>query len=141
MKYPAFLRGFAAASVVYLLGQYAWHHVLLAGFYAPRLAAMAGVASVAEQGPASLLPFIIAAQLLGAAATAYFVLRTSNSPKEGAVNGAIVGLLMVGAVNFVNHSLLANWDLALTLVDTGWGILLGAIAGASAYVIAHAKVR
>lgn len=129
MKVASFLKGFVAASAVFLLGEYVWHHALLAGFYAPRLAAVAGVASMAGQVPASLLPFIIGAQLLGAAATSYFVLRTSRSCKEAAMNGAIIGLLMVAAVNFVNHSLLASWDLALTLVDTGWGILLGGLGG------------
>lgn len=118
------LKATVAAFVVSVLGDYLWHNVLLLSFYGPRLMELNGVAA-STAFPLSLL-FI---ELVVSFGMAYFILKTSHSYTHAFWNGLFLGLLTVGTLNFVNHSILVRWDMTLAIVDTLWGIGLGGIGG------------
>lgn len=48
------------------------------------------------------------------------------------LTGALIGLLVYGLYNFTNLSLLKDWNLTITIVDTIWG---GVIFGISTLVV------
>ncbi len=120
-----FLKATIAAFVVTLAGDILWHNVLLADFYFSRLTFINGVPPDTMSFP----PWMITIEMIAAAGSAYFVLRTSRAHGEALFHGALLGLLMVGPLNFINHSLILKWDTTVTAVDTLWGVALGAIGG------------
>lgn len=120
-----------------LVGDVLWHNVLLSDFYFSRLADINGAATDTVGFPLFLVVF----ELISSAIVTYFVLAMSKKRPvlEGCWNGALLGLLMVGALNFVNHSLIAKWDSTVVMVDTAWGVLLGAICGLAIVLVAGKK--
>lgn len=43
--------------------------------------------------------------------------------------GALFGFIVYGVYEFTNHAIVANWPVAIVVVDTLWGVLLYALAG------------
>ena len=131
----SFIKGLVAAFVVSVVGDMLWHNVLFADFYNQRLMRMTGGTVPGFSA------FIIVVELLAAAVTTYFVLAAARkrTAAEGAFHGALIGFAMVGAVNFLNHALFPLWDATLVSVDTAWGVLLGAAAGASVIAVVGRK--
>jgi uncharacterized membrane protein len=130
-------KGIAVAFVISLVGDMVWHSVLMADFYGAYIASING----APWDPSFPLPLIVF-ELICSAVMAYFILAAAkaHTVTEGAWHGALLGLAIVGAVNFVNHSLMPKWDITLLMVDTAWGIVLGAVTGAAVMRVA-AKSR
>ena len=131
---PSLLKGAVAALVVFVVGDFVWHNVLLVDFYSTRLDAINGM-----HVPLSFPPFILLFEVIGSLGTAYFVLNMSHSLGQAIFNGAVLGLMMVSAVNFVNHSLILKWDITITLVDTLWGIAMGGLSGAAVRMMVARK--
>ncbi len=120
-----FFKALLAAFVVTLIGDYLWHNVLLLDFYTGKLAGVNG-GTVPDFSPS-----ILVLEVLSSAVTAYFVLVAARkgTMAEAAFHGGLLGLAMVGAINFLNHALVAGWDTTLVSVDTAFGVILGALAG------------
>lgn len=126
MTTSTFIKGFIVAFIVSIVGDYLWHSVLLADFYNQRLTAING-APTATTFP----PFIVLFEVIGSAGIAYFILAThSKTLWDGAWRGGLLGLMLGSGINFVDHSLIAKWDLTMALVDTAWATVLTAIGGA-----------
>ncbi len=122
---PKFWKIAFVAFFLSTIGDYFWHMVLFGDFYRVHLEAVnAGV-------PVTMMlsPYLLALQVLVALASTHFVLGMSKTPKEAAGNGALIGFLVSGAVNAVNHSFIVAWSVSLVLIDTAFGILLGALVG------------
>jgi uncharacterized membrane protein len=108
----------------------------MADFYESRLRAINGVPSSND------VPFfILAYALISAFVMTYFILATAKekTTSESALHGGLLGLLVGGGINFVNHSLLLKWDLSVLAVDTLWGIAVGAIIGAAVLSVSKTK--
>ncbi len=131
-----FLKGFLAALVISLLGDYLWHVVLMADFYNPRMEAITGVPMSAD-----FPPFIFLFTVIASFVTTYFVLGAAckGTIGEGALHGGMMGLAMAAAINFVCHSLIPKWDLTLVGVDVAWGVVMTAIVGAAVIAVAGKK--
>ncbi len=124
----SFGKSFLVTVIIFLLADILWHSVLLADFYNTRLAYINGLYP-ADSFP----PFIFAYEIIAAGIMTYFI-RVAARPGSlvsGMGNGALLGFLVSGGINFINHSLILKWDLGLTIVDTLWGVAMGAIAGAA----------
>lgn len=128
----SFIKAALAVFVIYIIGDYVWHTVLLGDFYFSRL-------SIINDAPVSpsFPPFIVAFEAISALVTARFIPRLSGNTSDALVNGGLLGLVSVGAVNFVNHSMIAGWDLTMVAVDTTFGVVLAALAGVVAFRVAR----
>lgn len=125
---PRFIKGFIVTFVVFMVADFAWHSWIMMDFYNARIADVNG-----GMLPAATFPvFIILYEVLAAACMTYFVQATAKKGDlmDGAFKGGLLGFLVSGGINFINHSLIMKWDLNITLVDTLWGIAMGAVAGA-----------
>ncbi len=135
MTIKKFTTGFIVALILFLIGDFLWHGWILGDFYMTRLDAINGTA-MSEEFPL----FILAVEVISALGLAYFVPAIARTPVEGMWNGAFLGLIVASTLNFVNHSLILKWDLTLTLVDTAWGIVMGAIVGAAIIMVGTKRV-
>ena len=59
----------------------------------------------------------------------------SGSLAEAMLGGALLGFFTYITYDLTNQATLRNWTTQLTLVDVGWGTLLGAIAAAAGFWI------
>ena len=59
----------------------------------------------------------------------------SGSLAQAALSGALLGFFSYMTYDLTNQATLRNWTTQLSLVDIGWGTLLGAISAAAAFWI------
>ena len=59
------------------------------------------------------------------------VLPARQSVAKAFLNGAVVGATAYGAYNLTNYSIVADWPLAITLIDWTWGTVATALVSAS----------
>ena len=57
----------------------------------------------------------------------------SGSLAQAMLNGALLGFFTYMTYDLTNQATLRNWTTQLTLLDTGWGTVLGAIAAAAGF--------
>ena len=57
----------------------------------------------------------------------------SDSLAQAALGGALLGFFSYITYDLTNQATLRNWTAQLTLVDAGWGTLLGATAATSGF--------
>ena len=57
----------------------------------------------------------------------------SGSLAQAALCGALFGFFTYATYDLTNQATLRNWTTQLTLIDAGWGTLLGAIASAAGF--------
>ncbi len=134
---PRFWTGFIATLVLFFIGDTVWHNVLLKEFYGTRLAAIGGTL------PTGFPPLLVLLEVMGAVGMVYFVLATWNKKNPlwtAAWTAGFIGFLMIGSVNFLNHTLLPQWDLALVIVDTLWGTALSALCGLAVGMLVRKKM-
>ena len=60
----------------------------------------------------------------------------SESLGEAALSGALFGFFTYMTYDLTNQATLRNWTSQLTLIDIGWGTLLGAISATAAFWVA-----
>ena len=113
------------------IGDFFWHMMLFGDFYRFHLEAV----NAGTPANMAFSPFLLGLEVLVALASTHFVLGMSKSCKDAAGNGALVGLLVTGGVNAVNHSFIVAWDLPLALLDTSFGIILGCIVGSVIFAL------
>jgi uncharacterized membrane protein len=63
-----------------------------------------------------------------------------GSIATAAMYGALFGFFTYATYDLSNYATLRNWGLSLTLIDMGWGTVLGAISASAGYLLA-AKVN
>lgn len=129
MTYSRFLRSFLVCFVLLILLDAFWHSGVMADFYAARLLLLnPGV----DPMSATLLPQLLFVNLLNAVTLTYVVLhhKGEGSAMGNAVFvGGLLGLTVVASINFLNNAFIPEWDTTLLLVDTGWGVIAGMVAG------------
>jgi len=57
----------------------------------------------------------------------------SGGLAEAALSGALLGFFTYMTYDLTNQATLRNWTIQLTMIDIGWGTLLGAVAAAAGY--------
>jgi uncharacterized membrane protein len=57
----------------------------------------------------------------------------SGSLAQATLGGALLGFFTYMTYDLTNQATLRNWTTQLTLVDAGWGTLLGAIAATAGF--------
>lgn len=57
----------------------------------------------------------------------------SGSLAQAVISGALFGFFTYMTYDLTNQATLRNWTTPLTLIDVGWGTLLGAIAAAAGF--------
>jgi uncharacterized membrane protein len=60
---------------------------------------------------------------------------TSGSLLAAAIAGALFGFFTYATYDLTNFATLRNWPLTVTLMDIGWGMVLGAVAAAAATLV------
>jgi uncharacterized membrane protein len=84
-----------------------------------------------------ILPGVIV-YLLMALYVLLFVLpliNKNNIVKDSLYYGGLSGLITYGVFAFTNYSLLNNWTLKMTLMDTAWGFVLFSLVALIVYKI------
>jgi uncharacterized membrane protein len=82
------------------------------------------------------LPAGIAFYLIYPVGLVYFAVLPalkSGSLAQAMLSGALFGFFTYITYDLTNQATLRNWTTQLTLVDAGWGTLLGAIAAAAGF--------
>ena len=128
MNNSRFIKGFILSFVLFVLLDAGWHGGVMADFYNQRLALM----NPDLPGAPGFSGWILFLEAINAFALTYFVLKvpTSKQPlNDGAWIGGLLGFVVTGSVNFLNHTLIPDWDVTLAIVDTAWGTALGLFAG------------
>lgn len=131
-----FLKGFFASFVIFVAGDIVWHGILMADFYNARIMAISGLT------PEMVSPcFILVFEFIASLILTYFVLAAAkhHTVSEGMKHGLLLGLLVAVGINFVAHSLIPKWDVAMVAVDTIWGTIMGGIAGAAIAAVTKKK--
>jgi uncharacterized membrane protein len=84
------------------------------------------------------LPAAAAFYLIYPAGLVFFAVLPAlkiESPGQAALSGALFGFFTYMTYDLTNQATLRNWTSQLSLIDIGWGTLLGAIAATMAYWI------
>ena len=55
---------------------------------------------------------------------------SAGQSSQAAMLGALFGFFTYATYDFTNYATLRNWTLGLTLIDIGWGCVLGAVTAA-----------
>jgi uncharacterized membrane protein len=134
MTYTRFLRSFFVAFVLLLLLDWFWHKGIMADFYGARLMMVNPGLDFAGIG---ILPQMLFINLLNAVTVTYVVLHHKGEGSvlgNAAFVGGLLGLTVVGTLNFLNNAFVPAWDTALLMIDSAWGIVVGIIAGLSVAV-------
>ncbi len=136
MTHSHFFRALLAVFLVTIIGDVLWHNWLLHDFYYARVDAINGAPT-----PDKFPFYIVLAEIIAAVGTTFFVLSGPHLPTmaDGVFRGALLGLMMAGSLNLVNHTLLVHWDLTVAVIDVLWGIILGGIGGAVCVKAAYGK--
>jgi uncharacterized membrane protein len=128
------VRAFVASLVSILLLDFVWLGWLMRGFYRDQLAPFARMQGGAL---APIWPVAILVYLLLAAGVAVFVVpKATDVPLWWTLaRGALFGVVVYGVYDLTNYSTLAGWPLAMTVVDLGWGAVVGALASGAATLV------
>lgn len=107
-----------------------WILVIAKGFYAERMGFLFQK-SIQLAPAAAFYPLYALATLLLAVTPAV----QSGSWTEALWRGAVLGLAAYGAYDLTNHATIANWPLAMTILDMFWGMTVTAATSVIAYFI------
>ncbi len=125
-----YITSYAATSVIFVLVDLAWLTPMVPRLYRPMLGDLL-LASV------NLIP-AAAFYLLYPVGLVIFAVSPalkSGSVFTAATMGALFGLFTYSTYNLTNQATLRNWPALLSLVDTAWGSILGAVTATMAYWI------
>lgn len=123
-----YVTAYLSTLVVFVLCDMAWLGTMASRLYRPTLGDIM-LASVN-------LPAGIAFYLIYPAGLVYFAILPalkSGSLAQAMLGGALFGFFTYMTYDLTNQATLRNWTTQLTLVDAGWGTLLGAIAAAAGF--------
>lgn len=125
-----YITAYLSTLVVFVLFDMAWLGTMASRFYRPTLGdiMLAGVN----------LPAGIAFYLIYPVGLVYFAILPalkSGSLAQAMLSGALFGFFTYITYDLTNQATLRNWTTQLTLIDAGWGTLLGAIAATAGFWI------
>lgn len=114
--------------VVFLLCDMAWLGTMANRLYRPTLGdIMLGSANL----PAAAAFYLI--YPVGLVIFAVVPALKSGNLLQSALSGALFGFFTYMTYDLTNQATLRNWTSQLTVLDVGWGTLLGAISATAAY--------
>jgi uncharacterized membrane protein len=125
MTYAA---AYLSTLVVFVLCDMAWLGTMASRLYRPTLGDI--------MLPSVNLPAGIAFYLIypvGLVIFAVLPALKSGGLAQAAWSGALLGFFTYMTYDLTNQATLRNWTTQLTVVDAGWGTLLGAIAAGAGY--------
>ena len=122
------LWGYGTALLVIGVLDALWLGFIARDFYKREIGDL--MADTVRLGPAAVFYFGYPAGLVALALT-----PMPASIGAAAVKSALVALVAYGVYDMTNMATLKQWSLKLALVDIGWGVLVGAVAGALAFSV------
>lgn len=123
-----YLTAYLSTLVAFVLLDMAWLGTMASRLYRPTL----GDIMLANVN----LPAGIAFYLIYPVGLVYFAILPAlktGSLGQAMLSGALFGFFTYITYDLTNQATLRNWTTQLTLVDAGWGTLLGAIAAAAGF--------
>ena len=103
--------------------------------------ALAGVASAAPMREGSPALAALIDVVIAGAMVLFLVRGRARTGVDGAITGAVLGLVASGTWNLANLVVLRGWPVTLALADVGWHVALGAAAGLGLARIADRLAR
>ena len=127
------LKLFFVCMVGFMILDGLWLGVVMKSFYRDRLAPIARMAEggLAPNWPAAFLVYVALA--IGIVA---FVMPRAADTASAAATGALFGLVVYGVYDLTNFATLAQYPLAVAMVDMAWGAAASAICAVAARAIA-----
>ena len=96
-----------------------WLGVLMNNFYRDQLSA---IARLKDGGFAPVWSAVVPVYLLLALGVAVFVVPRADDVWSAAKYGALLGLVVYGVYDLTNYATLAQYPIAITIVDICWGV-------------------
>ena len=113
---------------IFVLCDMAWLGTMASRLYRPTL----GDIMLADVNlPAAIVFYLI--YPVGLVIFAIVPALKSGSLAQAMLYGALFGFFTYATYDLTNQATLRNWTTQLTLIDAGWGTLLGAIAAAAGF--------
>ena len=123
-----YLTAYFATLVVFVLCDMAWLGTMASRLYRPTL----GDIMLADVNlPAGVAFYLI--YPVGLIIFAILPALKSGSLAQAMLGGALFGFFTYITYDLTNQATLRNWTTQITLLDAGWGTLLGAIAAAAGF--------
>jgi uncharacterized membrane protein len=126
------LKTVVAALVGFMLLDGVWLGLLMKNFYRDQLTP---IARLANGGFAPIWPAAILVYVLLALGVALFVLPRSTGVGSVAGFGALFGLVVYGVYDLTNFATLADYPLAITVVDVCWGTVATALCSVAVRLV------
>ena len=126
---------FLTCMVGFMILDGVWLGVVMKGFYREQLAPIARLSGggLAPNWPAAFLVYVALA-----AGITMFVMPRATDVASAAASGAAFGLVVYGVYDLTNFATLAQFPLAVVMVDMMWGAVATAACAAAARAIAGA---
>ena len=118
-----YLTAYFSTLVVFVLCDMAWLVTMASRLYHPTLR---DIMLTDVNLPAGVAFYLI--YPIGLVIFALLPALKSGSLAQATLGGALLGFFTYMTYDLTNQATLRNWTTQLTLVDAGWGTLLGAIA-------------
>ncbi len=109
-----------------------WLGVMMKAFYRT---ALAPIARMTDGGLAPIWSVAWVIYVLLGAGVAVFVVPRATNTASAALLGAVLGVVVYGVYDLTNYSTLAQWPLAVTVVDIAWGTVATALASAIVFIL------
>jgi len=130
------LKTIVTCAVTFAILDAIWLGFVMNGFYRSQLASIVRLSadgSISPNWPAAVLVYVV----LGVG-VAWFVMPNATSAASAAGYGALFGFCVYGVYDLTNFSTLAQYPLAIAVVDTAWGAFATAACASVARLIWHA---
>jgi uncharacterized membrane protein len=125
-----YLASYAAALIVFVIGDMIWLGTMVSRFYRPILEE---VLLPTVNLPAAIVFYLL--YPLGLVIFAITPALKADSATTAFLYGALFGFFTYATYDLSNFATLRNWTMQLTVVDIAWGTILGAITASVGYVL------
>ena len=125
-----YLYAYLATLIVFVACDMVWLGTMASRLYRPTLG---DILSAEVNLPPAIVFYLI--YPLGLVVFAVLPALKSASLGSAALYGALLGFFSYMTYDLTNQATLRNWTVQLTLLDVGWGTLLGAISATAAYLV------
>jgi uncharacterized membrane protein len=123
-----YFTAYLSTLVVFVLCDMAWLGTMASRLYRPTLR---DIMLTDVSLPAGIAFYLI--YPVGLVIFAVLPALKSGSFAQATLSGALLGFFTYMTYDLTNQATLRNWTTQLTLVDVGWGTLLGAIAATAGF--------
>jgi uncharacterized membrane protein len=124
MNFLLYLKVYVIGLVGMVFVDIIWIKFIMGGFYEASLGPLARRAG--ESLSPRILPSLLVWMLI-ALGILLFVLpkmESKGSPIEGALWGALFGMVLYGVYDLTNYAIFAQWPVSMTILDIIWGAIL-----------------